>query len=260
MTTKINTVAFRRQNAPTTPCPAPAQIPGLIGLIHCGAGIPIDVVTGKTLSYTNAAAYTSRGVARSASATVGQFTSPLRRGMPGWEVSIPFTFFAYIQIDAYAGSSQADVGYTTPGYYLGEAFGTGQRSYSIGAKSIQSAGGALWPIGVPCFVAVASDASGNIEGYFNGVSDGTNTGAATPAYGTFSEIIMGHNSDGGGFAGKMHYMGLVNRRMSAAEIAFYAKHPFAVYAPRFVKQAAVSSATIFQRRTLGQRVGSRQGA
>lgn len=218
----------KRLLAPVTQ-PAAADVPGLIGLVHCSS-MPLDLMTRGAIFTRNGTppiVLTSAGSATQVNSTsLGIASNPVRKGMPGWEIGV-FTYLAYWQIDSYVGGTANHLGYVNGGQF-GEAFGTGTRRYIVGATAVN--GGGSWPLGSPFSSALTFDGT-NMQGYFNGVSDGALTAASTN-YGTFSGLAIGHTSDVAGFNGRMHYLALFNRVLSKNEIQNYAKFPFSIYANR----------------------------
>jgi hypothetical protein len=116
---------------------------------------------------------------------------------------------------------------TGKGYYFGEQFGTGNRVYAAGTKTVLP--GTVWPLNSPILSVVTYDGS-TVEGWCNGVSDGTTGGGSAAAYGSFARLFCGNNPDGHGFNGAIYYFGLVAGVLSRAAIRALTNDPYRVFA------------------------------
>jgi hypothetical protein len=207
----------------------PANIPGMIGLVQC-SGQAVDLVSGKRISIGSAATLSAQpqGLARNASGTTAAIYTA-RRAWPVWESTGPLTLVAYFMLDSASGFGSTLIGQAggATGYGIYNQYGTNRGYHINGALPFST--GAAWPLGVPISAALTYDGT-NLEGWFNGVSDGIGASTA-PTYGTFSSLAAGGTPDAGtSMNGRTWYFALFNRVLAKPEIVRLAEFPFSIYA------------------------------
>lgn len=249
MTTLLPT--YWRRQPPFLPRPNLTLFGGsLVGLVSVGNWGAIDIVNGRQLTVTaGTSSQNTIGECHTISSTTGVYTG--RKGAPNWELGGPLTFFVYAQFDTIGTGTQCWGGYTngSDGIEFYEKFGTGTRLYgSAGGGSITASG--AWGTGTPFLAAIRYDGSSVLEGLYNGVSDGTQSGVGPITYGAFAHLFFGNNTESGMASGaaRVWYFGLCSSLIPNATLRRIYAHPFSVYEPyarRFDINSIAAAGNVF---------------